>query len=191
MSAAFWWHGIRSRRPNAGAPKAAAASAAVPFRTAGNLVFQVINDGRLMAYRADTGEQLLEIQTGLGGGMGPPITYMVDGQQYVSLMGGRGSTGNPAPGGGGGDADADADGDAEADAEADADAGPDIEGPDAEEEPGNPTPKLLTFVSMARRRSPIPSTLTTTMTRTATTTTAMTMTMTTAMTRTERPKRVR
>ena len=122
--------------------------------TAGNLVFQVINDGRLMAYRADTGEQLLEIQTGLGGGMGPPITYMVDGQQYVSLMGGRGSTGNPAPGGDGGDAEADAeadggddtDADAEADGGDDAEAGPDIEGPDAEEAPGNPTPKLLTFV---------------------------------------------
>ncbi len=42
--------------------------------TAGNLVFQVIPDGRLVAYRADTGEKLLEIKTGLRGGMGPPIT---------------------------------------------------------------------------------------------------------------------
>ena len=32
--------------------------------TAGNLVFQTINDGRLVAYSADKGEKLLEIQTG-------------------------------------------------------------------------------------------------------------------------------
>lgn len=69
--------------------------------TAGNLVFQVIPDGRLVAYRADTGEKLLEIKTGLRGGMGPPITYQVDGKQYVSLMGGTGrvtpSVGNTPP----------------------------------------------------------------------------------------------
>jgi quinohemoprotein ethanol dehydrogenase len=58
--------------------------------TAGNLVFQVTPDGRLFAYSADKGEKLLEIQTGLGGGMGPPITYELDGKQYVSLMGGTG-----------------------------------------------------------------------------------------------------
>jgi hypothetical protein len=58
--------------------------------TAGNLVFQVIPDGRLVAYRADTGEKLLDIKTGLKGGMGPPITYQIDGKQYVSLMGGTG-----------------------------------------------------------------------------------------------------
>ena len=58
--------------------------------TGGNLVFQVINDGRLLAYSADKGQKLLEVQTGLKGGMGPPITYMLDGKQYVSLMGGTG-----------------------------------------------------------------------------------------------------
>ncbi len=69
--------------------------------TAGNLVFQVIPDGRLVAYRADTGEKLLDIKTGLRGGMGPPVTYMIDGKQYVSLMGGTGkvtpSVGTPPP----------------------------------------------------------------------------------------------
>lgn len=60
------------------------------FTSAGNLVFQVIPDGRLVAYSADKGEKLLDIQTGLRGGMGPPMTYMVDGKQYVSLMGGTG-----------------------------------------------------------------------------------------------------
>ncbi len=63
--------------------------------TAGNLVIQVIPDGHLKAYRADTGEQLLDVNTGLRGGMGPPITYMLDGKQYISLMGGRGHVVNP------------------------------------------------------------------------------------------------
>ena len=58
--------------------------------TAGNLVFQAINDGRLVAYSADKGEKPLEIQTGLRGGMGPPITYQLDGKQYVAVMGGTG-----------------------------------------------------------------------------------------------------
>jgi quinohemoprotein ethanol dehydrogenase len=59
--------------------------------TAGNLVFQVIGDGRLVAYSADKGEKLLEVQTNLRSGMGPPITYQLDGQQYVALMGGVGT----------------------------------------------------------------------------------------------------
>ena len=68
--------------------------------TAGNLVFQVINDGRLLAYSADKGEKLLDFQTGLRSGMGPPITYQLDGKQYVSLMGGVGTVtlGNAGPG---------------------------------------------------------------------------------------------
>src|SRR5439155_3101721 len=70
--------------------------------TAGNLVLQVVNDGRLVAYTADKGEKLLDIQTGLRGGMGPPITYMIDGKQYVSLMGGTGQAGGGGAGGGAG-----------------------------------------------------------------------------------------
>ncbi|HEX7798055.1 MAG TPA: PQQ-dependent dehydrogenase, methanol/ethanol family [Vicinamibacterales bacterium] len=58
--------------------------------TAGNLVLQVVSDGRLIAYSADKGEKLHEINTGLRLGMGPPITYMLDGKQYVALTGGRG-----------------------------------------------------------------------------------------------------
>jgi len=65
--------------------------------TAGNLVLEVIPDGRLVAYRADTGEKLLDLKTGLHGGMGPPITYMLDGKQYISLMGGTGKV-IPSPG---------------------------------------------------------------------------------------------
>jgi quinohemoprotein ethanol dehydrogenase len=67
--------------------------------TAGNLVFQVLGDGRLVAYSADKGEKLLEVQTGQRAAMSPPITYMIDGRQYVSLMGGRGA-GAAAPGAG-------------------------------------------------------------------------------------------
>jgi quinohemoprotein ethanol dehydrogenase len=59
--------------------------------TASNLVFQVINDGRLLAYTADKGEKLFELQTGRTG-MGPPITYQIDGKQYVALMGGLGGS---------------------------------------------------------------------------------------------------
>jgi quinohemoprotein ethanol dehydrogenase len=65
--------------------------------TAGNLVFQSINDGRLLAYSADKGEKLWEVQTGLRSGMGPPITYQIDGKQYVSLMGGVGAATNAGP----------------------------------------------------------------------------------------------
>ena len=63
--------------------------------TAGNLVIQVINDGRLFAYTADKGEKLFDIQTGLRGGMGPPITYSLDGKQYIALMGGSGQPVRP------------------------------------------------------------------------------------------------
>src|SRR5215831_2846166 len=66
--------------------------------TAGNLVFHVIQDGRLMAYSADKGEKLLEVQTGRTG-VAPPITYEVDGKQYVALLGGVGrSARGPADG---------------------------------------------------------------------------------------------
>jgi PQQ-dependent dehydrogenase (methanol/ethanol family) len=61
--------------------------------TAGNLVFQVINDGRFRAVTADKGEVLYEIQTGRTG-MAPPITYEADGKQYVAFQGGLG---RPAP----------------------------------------------------------------------------------------------
>src|SRR5205807_4603330 len=59
--------------------------------TAGNLVFQVLNDGRLVAYSADKGEKLLDLATGQRNGMGPPMTYMLDGKQYVAVMGGQGT----------------------------------------------------------------------------------------------------
>ena len=67
--------------------------------TAGNLVVQVVPDGHLIAWSADKGEKLLDIQTGLRGGMGPPITYELDGKQYITLAGGTGSVQFTMPGG--------------------------------------------------------------------------------------------
>jgi quinohemoprotein ethanol dehydrogenase len=64
--------------------------------TASNLVFQVAPDGRLISYSADKGEVLAELPTGMRNGMGPPITFAVDGKQYIALMGGSGGT--PSPG---------------------------------------------------------------------------------------------
>jgi quinohemoprotein ethanol dehydrogenase len=61
--------------------------------TAGNLVFQVIPTGMLRAYSADKGELLLEIQTNLASAMGPPMTYLLDGKQYLTLQGGQGAAG--------------------------------------------------------------------------------------------------
>jgi PQQ-dependent dehydrogenase (methanol/ethanol family) len=57
--------------------------------TAGNLVFQVMNDGTFRAYSADKGEKLFEAKTGRTG-MAPPITYEAGGKQYVAFMGGLG-----------------------------------------------------------------------------------------------------
>ena len=58
--------------------------------TAGNLVLQVVPDGRFIAYSADKGEKLLEVTTGQRG-MGPPITYQLDGRQYVTFLAGQGA----------------------------------------------------------------------------------------------------
>jgi quinohemoprotein ethanol dehydrogenase len=57
--------------------------------TAGNLVFQVLIDGHFLAYSADKGEKLMDIATNKNG-MGAPMTYMIDGKQYVALQGGAG-----------------------------------------------------------------------------------------------------
>jgi quinohemoprotein ethanol dehydrogenase len=55
--------------------------------TAGNLVMQVVPDGRLIVYSADKGDKLAEIATGTRG-VGPPVTFQLDGKQYVSFLGG-------------------------------------------------------------------------------------------------------
>jgi quinohemoprotein ethanol dehydrogenase len=62
--------------------------------SAGNLVF-VSLDKRLMAYRADNGDQLLDVPTGLTM-MTPPMTFMIDGKQYVAVSGGPGNAPPPS-----------------------------------------------------------------------------------------------
>jgi quinohemoprotein ethanol dehydrogenase len=57
--------------------------------TAGNLVFQGTADGRFVAYAADTGKTLWTTHTGTGV-IAAPITYAIDGVQYVSVMAGWG-----------------------------------------------------------------------------------------------------
>jgi quinohemoprotein ethanol dehydrogenase len=57
--------------------------------TAGNLVFQGRADGLLAAYRSTDGKQLWSFDAGTGI-MAPPVTYLVDGIQYVSVMAGWG-----------------------------------------------------------------------------------------------------
>ncbi|MFA5980385.1 MAG: PQQ-dependent dehydrogenase, methanol/ethanol family [Pseudomonas sp.] len=57
--------------------------------TAGNLVFQGTADGRVVAYRADTGEQLWEHRAN-SGVMAGPVTYTVNGEQYVAFSVGWG-----------------------------------------------------------------------------------------------------
>jgi len=59
--------------------------------TAGNLVFQGNSVGAFAAYRADTGESLWSVsaQTGI---VASPVTYRVDGEQYVSVLAGWGGS---------------------------------------------------------------------------------------------------
>jgi quinohemoprotein ethanol dehydrogenase len=57
--------------------------------TAGNLVFQGRADGKLQAYRATDGKLLWESDTGIGI-MAPPMTYEVDGTQYIAVLAGWG-----------------------------------------------------------------------------------------------------
>lgn len=52
--------------------------------TAGNLVLQGTADGKFVAYRADTGEALWDFATQTGV-VAPPISYEIDGEQYISI----------------------------------------------------------------------------------------------------------
>jgi glucose dehydrogenase len=75
--------------------------------TAGNLVFAVAtapfqgSQQHLLAYRADTGERVGDIQTCMTS-LGPPMTFQLDGKQYLAISGATMLTG----GGGGGVVDA-------------------------------------------------------------------------------------
>jgi PQQ-dependent dehydrogenase (methanol/ethanol family) len=61
--------------------------------TAGNLLFQGLSDGRLVAYTADKGDKVWEVQLG-NAVIAAPSTWSLDGRQYVSvLVGWGGATG--------------------------------------------------------------------------------------------------
>jgi len=57
--------------------------------THGNLIFQGNASGRFVAYRADNGEELWSVpaQTGV---IAPPVSYEIDGEQYVTVVAGWG-----------------------------------------------------------------------------------------------------
>jgi quinohemoprotein ethanol dehydrogenase len=57
--------------------------------SAGDLVFQGRSDGMFLAYRSSDGKQLWQFDAGTGI-MAPPVTYMLDGVQYVTVMAGWG-----------------------------------------------------------------------------------------------------
>jgi quinohemoprotein ethanol dehydrogenase len=59
--------------------------------TAGNLVFQGLMDGHLVAYAADTGTPLWRFDAG-NAVIAPPLTYAVDGAQYVAVLSGVSGT---------------------------------------------------------------------------------------------------
>ncbi|MEH6552047.1 MAG: PQQ-dependent dehydrogenase, methanol/ethanol family [Pseudomonadales bacterium] len=52
--------------------------------TAGNLVFQGTADGKLKAFTADKGEPVWEFPVNTGT-VAPPISYEIDGEQYISV----------------------------------------------------------------------------------------------------------
>ena len=57
--------------------------------TAGNLIFQGRSDGNFAAYRADTGELVWEFPVNVGI-IAAPISYSIDGEQYVAVVAGWG-----------------------------------------------------------------------------------------------------
>jgi quinohemoprotein ethanol dehydrogenase len=63
--------------------------------TAGNLVFSGDGRGMFFAFNAETGEKLWSFQ--LYPNIATPITYELDGRQYVSVLSGNGSA-TSAPG---------------------------------------------------------------------------------------------
>jgi len=68
--------------------------------TGGNLVFASVT-GCFLAFKADTGEQVLGLATGLPASPGPPMTFMLDGKQYIAVAGATGGGGGRGGGGGG------------------------------------------------------------------------------------------
>jgi quinohemoprotein ethanol dehydrogenase len=60
--------------------------------TAGGLLFQGTADGRVLVMNAETGDILKSFETKIGV-IAPPVTYSVDGEQYVAVLVGFGGGG--------------------------------------------------------------------------------------------------
>jgi PQQ-dependent dehydrogenase (methanol/ethanol family) len=108
---------------------------------ASNVVIQTLQNGRMKAFTADKGESLLDVALPVTSGVGPPMTFMLEGKQYIAVMGGTGSRaggagpgGAPAPGRGGQEATA---------AAAQAGNAPAQAPPPAA--PANPNPRLFVY----------------------------------------------
>jgi quinohemoprotein ethanol dehydrogenase len=71
------WYGIGGGQTGGGA-----------FSTAANLVVQATPNGHLLAYTADKGERVLDITLPNTSGVGPPMTYQLDGKQYIAVLAG-------------------------------------------------------------------------------------------------------
>ncbi len=59
--------------------------------TAGGLVFQGIGQGRFAAFDAKNGERLWSSEVGIDV-MAPPISYRIDGEQYIAVLAGTGGS---------------------------------------------------------------------------------------------------
>ena len=59
--------------------------------TAGGLIFQGTIDGALTVYDANSGKVLKTIETGLAI-LAPPMSYEIDGEQYIAVLGGLGGS---------------------------------------------------------------------------------------------------
>jgi quinohemoprotein ethanol dehydrogenase len=71
--------------------RAAATGGGGTMTTAGNLVFAASNAGEFEAFSADKGEKLWSVK--LEPGFANPVSYMLDGKQYVSVLAGRAGKG--------------------------------------------------------------------------------------------------
>ncbi|SMQ69386.1 alcohol dehydrogenase (cytochrome c)/quinohemoprotein ethanol dehydrogenase [Altererythrobacter xiamenensis] len=69
--------------------------------TAGNLVFQGTSTGAFKAYTADTGDELWSFATQTGV-LAAPMTYSIDGEQYIAVLAGWGGVWDVSAGGLGG-----------------------------------------------------------------------------------------
>jgi len=64
-----------------------------PLTTAGSLVFQGNGSGFFEAYNVENGERVWSKNVRIGI-MAPPVTFMIDGEQYISILAGDGGASN-------------------------------------------------------------------------------------------------